>query len=157
MKKPSVIVAVLVASLVLGGCSLWPFSSKHEAKAAAPTATSASRVTHSIRGLETATGTFKGLKGHVTTGTASIIRSGKSWAISLGSDFTFDGAPDPQIAFGNNGKYAKGTNFAKLSKNRGAQVYVVPKNLDVGDYLEVYIWCEKFTVPLGVAKLRLTK
>lgn len=153
MKKPSTIAAVLVASLILGGCSIWPFSSKHEAKGAAHV----SHATHSIKGQQTATGTFKGLNGHVTTGTASIIRSGKSWAISLGSDFTFDGAPDPYVAFGNNGKFAKGTNFAKLGKNKGAQVYVVPKTLDVGDYLEVYVWCEKFTVPLGVAKLKLTK
>ena len=153
MKKPPAIIAVLAASLILGGCSLWPFSSKQEAKAIAP----AAKVTHAITGQETATGGFRGLKGHVTTGTASIIRSGKSWAVSLGSDFSFDGAPDPQIAFGNNGEYTKGTSFAKLRKNKGAQVYVIPNSLDVGDYLEVYIWCEKFTVPLGVAKLKLTK
>jgi hypothetical protein len=152
VKKPTTIIAIFVASLVLGACSL-SSSSKHEAKAASHGA----KVTHAIKGQETATGRFKGLKGHVTTGTASIIRSGNSWAVSLGSDFTFDGAPDPQIAFGNKGHYTKGTNFAKLRKNKGAQVYVVPPKLDVGDYLEVYIWCEKFTVPLGVAKLKLTK
>lgn len=149
MKKPSTIIAVLAASLILGGCSL-SASSKHDSKSAA-------HVTHAIKGQETATGTFKGLSNHVTTGTASIIRSGNSWAVSLGSDFTFDGAPDPQIGFGNNSKFTKGTNFAKLQKKTGAQVYVIPKNLDVGDYLEVYVWCEKFTVPLGVAKLKLVK
>jgi hypothetical protein len=119
MKKSSAIIAVLAVSLFLGACSLWPFSSNHEGEAASHGA----KVTHLIKGRETATGHFKGLKGHVTTGTASIIRSGKSWAISLGSDFTFDGAPDPQIAFGNKGHYTKGTNFAKLRKNKGAQVY----------------------------------
>jgi hypothetical protein len=153
VKKPPIIAAVLVAALALGGCSLWPFSPQHEAKAAASNGTAS----HSIKGQETATGRFKGLNGHVTTGTASIIRSGKSWAVSLGSDFTFDGAPDPYVAFGNKGKFAKGTNFAKLKKNTGAQVYIIPASLDIGDYLEVYVWCEKFTVPLGVAKLKLTK
>jgi hypothetical protein len=152
VKKPSTIIALVAASLFLGACSFGASGSKHEAKAASH----AKHVTHAIKGQETATGTFKGLKGHVTTGTASIIRSGKSWAVSLGSDFTFDGAPDPQIAFGNKGHYTKGTNFAKLRENKGAQVYVIPANLNVGDYLEVYIWCEKFTVPLGVAKLKLT-
>jgi hypothetical protein len=44
-----------------------------------------------------------------------------------------------------------------LKKNKGAQVYVIPANLNVGDYLEVYVWCEKFTMPLGVARLKLTK
>ncbi|MDA0341023.1 MAG: DM13 domain-containing protein [Proteobacteria bacterium] len=157
MKNSSAIIVALAASLILGGCSLWPFSSTHEAKAAPPSAQPVAKVTHAISGKETARGTFKGLNGHVTTGHASIIRSGKSWAVSLGSDFSFDGAPDPQIAFGNKGHYAKGTNFAKLRKNQGEQIYVIPKNLDVGDYLEVYVWCEKFTVPLGVARLKLVK
>lgn len=151
MKRTTTIIAALAATLILGACSGSSSTSKHQGKAAAH------KVTHAIHGHATATGTFKGLKGHVTTGTASIIRSGKSWAVSLGSDFTFDGAPDPQIGFGNKGHFTKGTNFAKLKKNNGAQVYVVPANLDVGDYLEVYVWCEKFTVPLGVAKLKLTK
>ncbi|MEM6357469.1 MAG: hypothetical protein AAF844_17545 [Pseudomonadota bacterium] len=28
--------------------------------------------------------------------------------------------------------------------------------LDIGNYTEVWIWCEQFSVPLGVAKLQLT-
>lgn len=152
MLKPSSLLFALAASVLLGGCSYFSASSDQQAEAAQP-----GSVQHSISGLETATGTFEGLNGHVTTGTASVIRSGKSWAVSLGSDFTFDGAPDPYVGFGNKGQYAKGTNIGKLKKNAGAQVYVVPATLDVGDYLEVYVWCEKFTVPLGVARLKLIK
>lgn len=149
MPKPSALIIALAAGVLLGGCSLWASSDKQQAQAGP--------VQHAVSGLETATGTFKGLNGHVITGHVSIIRSGKSWTVSLGSDFTFDGAPDPYIGFGNKGRYAKGSNVGKLKKNTGAQVYVVPANLDVGDYLEVYVYCEKFTVPLGVARLKLTK
>jgi hypothetical protein len=77
-------------SLFLGACSFGAFASKHGAKAASL----AKHVTHAIMSQETATGTFKGLRGHVMTGAASIIRIGKSWAVNLGSDFTFDGALD---------------------------------------------------------------
>jgi hypothetical protein len=149
--------AVLIAvTLALGACSPWSNASKAGAeKAGAETAKH--QVSHAIKGRETATGSFKGLSNHMTTGTASIIRSGDTWTVSLGSDFTFDGAPDPYVAFGNHGKVTKGTNFAKLKRNKGAQAYPVPAALDVGDYLEVYLWCKKFSVPLGVARLALTR
>ena len=153
VKTPTTFAVLVAATLTLGACSPWSSSSKSEARAA----TGKQQVSHAIKGRETATGSFKGLSNHVTTGTASIIRSGNTWAVSLGSDFTFDGAPDPYVAFGNKGKFAKGTNFAKLRRNKGAQVYPVPADLDVGDYLEVFLWCKKFSVPLGVARLTLTR
>lgn len=77
-------------SLFLGACSFGASASKHGAKAASL----AKHVTHAIKSQETGTGTFKGLRGHVMTGTASIIRIGKSWAVNFGSDLTFDGALD---------------------------------------------------------------
>jgi hypothetical protein len=76
--------------LFLGACSFGASASKHGAKAASL----AKHVTHAIMNQETATGTFKGLRGHVMTGAGSIIRIGKSWAVNLGCDFTFDGALD---------------------------------------------------------------
>ena len=60
-------------SLFLGACSFGASASKHGTKAALL----AKHVTHAIKGQQTATGTFEGLKGHVTTSTACIIRSGK--------------------------------------------------------------------------------
>ncbi|WP_432612907.1 DM13 domain-containing protein, partial [Litoreibacter halocynthiae] len=35
----------------------------------------------------------------------------------------------------------------------GASTYKIPAGIDPDDYNEVWIWCEKFNVPLGVAKL----
>ena len=99
-----------------------------------------------------AKGTFTGASNHVTTGTAYILKEGDKYYITLGEDFTFDGAPDPKVALGNDG-YDKNTLMGLLRSNTGAQSYEIPASIDVAAYNEVWIWCEKFNVPLGVAKL----
>ena len=94
------------------------------------------------------TGTFKGASNHVTTGTAEIAGN----KVNLLADFTFDGAPDPKVALGKNG-YDKDTLMGLLKSNNGASSYEIPAGIDASQYNEVWIWCEKFNVPLGVAKL----
>ncbi|MEM9792879.1 MAG: DM13 domain-containing protein, partial [Pseudomonadota bacterium] len=37
--------------------------------------------------------------------------------------------------------------------NTGRSQYEIPSSIDVSAYNEVWIWCERFNVPLGVAKL----
>lgn len=114
----------------------------------------AAALSHAIAGTETASGTFAGASDHVTTGHASIFLSEGKWYVSLGSDFAFDGAPDPHVALGHDGYRADAT-LARLASNSGAQVYEIPATLDVADFNEVWIWCNQFAVPLGVAKLTL--
>jgi hypothetical protein len=145
MRKILGLAAVVIASLALSACDI---------ARSAPEAKSAASVTHSVQGLETASGTFYGASDHATSGTASIFRVDGQWVVSFGSDFSFDGAPDPHVALGHDGYRADAT-LGKLSSNNGAQVYAIPDNLDVADFNEVWIWCEKFSVPLGTAKLKL--
>lgn len=95
--------------------------------------------------------TFKGVNNHVTTGRVEIAKKGNGYVINLLDDFTFDGAPDPKIALGNNG-YDKSTLMGLLKKNTGASSYEVPAGINPDDYNEVWVWCEKFAVGLGVAK-----
>ncbi len=140
---------------VAAGILLLGLSACAQAPAPSASAAAAAAVAHSIDGRETARGTFEGASNHVTTGHGSIFRSGGKWYVSLASDFTFDGAPDPKVALGNNG-FVKDATLAPLSTNAGAQVYEIPATLDVGDFNEIWIWCEQFSVPLGVAKLTLT-
>jgi len=92
-------------------------------------------------------GTFTGLNNHVTLGTATVVQTDSGYVIELGEDFSFDGAPDPKVALGNDGKYDPATLIEPLRDNKGAQSYKVPGN-------EVYIWCEKFSVGLGVASIQ---
>ncbi len=93
-------------------------------------------------------GTFVGESNHVTTGTAEIAGD----TITLLEDFTFDGAPDPKVALGRNGYDAR-TLMGPLKANSGKQSYRVPAGIDTDDFNEVWIWCERFNVPLGVAKI----
>ena len=93
-------------------------------------------------------GKFEGASDHKTSGTAEIA-DGK---VNLLDDFTFDGAPDPKVALGKDG-YDPKTLMTALTSNSGASSYVIPAGIDAADYNEVWIWCEQYNVPLGVAKL----
>ncbi|MEM9797619.1 MAG: DM13 domain-containing protein [Pseudomonadota bacterium] len=93
-------------------------------------------------------GTFRGASNHVTTGTAEL--AGRQ--VNLLDDFTFDGAPDPKVALGRDG-YDPATLMGPLQSDTGASSYTLPDGIDPAAYNEVWIWCERFNVPLGVAKL----
>ncbi|SFR35407.1 DM13 domain-containing protein [Litoreibacter janthinus] len=97
-------------------------------------------------------GKFKGASNHKTSGRAELVKSGQGGSVELLGDFKFDGAPDPKVALGNNG-YDPKTLMGPLKSNAGASTYKLPKGVNPDDYNEVWIWCEKFNVPLGVAKL----
>ena len=98
-------------------------------------------------------GTFTGKSGHVTSGGVSVVKTDKGTVVVLEPDFEFDGAPDPKLGFGKNG-YDKSSQFSPLRSNSGEQSYDVPATVDPGQYNEVWVWCEKFSVPLGVAKIK---
>jgi len=97
-------------------------------------------------------GMFLGESGHVTSGTVEILRENGRTTVVLKADFTFDGAPDPKVALGRDG-YDKSTILGPLKANTGAQSYEVPAGIDTEAYNEVWIWCEQFNVPLGLARI----
>ncbi len=99
-------------------------------------------------------GTFDGRSDHVTTGGVEIVKDGHGgYKVILAKDFSLDGAPDPKLAFGHNG-VDKSTIFAPLKSKTGHQEYELPASIDPTKYNEIYVWCEKFSVPLGVASLK---
>ncbi len=100
-----------------------------------------------------ASGTFTGASNHTTTGGVTILDTASGKIAVLESDFTLDGAPDPKLGFGKDG-YDTSTTFSKLASHKGLQIYAIPASVDPSKYNEFYIWCEKFSVPLGVAKLK---
>ena len=101
-----------------------------------------------------ASGQFAGASNHDTSGGVSLVKSGSGFEVVLASNFSFDGAPDPKVGFGKGGKYDLGSTLSPLRSNSGKQSYAVPASLSVDGYDEIYIWCEKYSVPLGVAKIR---
>ena len=99
-------------------------------------------------------GTFTGLSDHITTGGVSIVETAEgTTVVLLDANFSLDGAPDPSVGFGVNGDYVAATDLGPLQNLNGLQAYIVPANLDVRDFDEVFIWCDQFSVPLGVAAI----
>ncbi len=102
-----------------------------------------------------ASGTFKGASDHITTGNTTIVKTSNGGAVLiLDSNFSLDGAPDPRVGLGKDGKYDASTDLGVLANNTGLQVYVIPASVNIDDLNEVYIWCKKFAVPLGVASIK---
>ena len=105
------------------------------------------------QGQVLASGEFRGKSGHAASGGVSVVKTATGVVVVLAPDFKFDGAPDPYLGFGKNG-YVKSTQFSILESNSGKQTYEIPSTIDPADYTEIWVWCEKFSVPLGVATLK---
>lgn len=102
-----------------------------------------------------ATGTFTGASDHITTGGVSVIKTANGGAVViLDNNFSLDGAPDPRVGFGKDGVYVAASDLGALTSKDGLQAYVVPAGVNVSDFNEVYIWCRKFSVPLGIASIK---
>lgn len=101
-----------------------------------------------------ASGEFAGRSKHITTGGVSIVKTSSGYKVVLADNFSLDGAPDPKVGFGKSGKFDTSTLISPLKNLTGKQSYTVPASIDVSRYDEVYIWCEKFSVPLGVATIK---
>lgn len=98
-------------------------------------------------------GTFTGKSNHKTKGQVSVVKTDDGVQVVLEDSFWFDGAPDAKLALGKNG-YDAATQFSPLQANSGKQTYKLPANIDPAQYNEVWVWCESYSVPLGVAKLK---
>ena len=106
-----------------------------------------------VSGADVVPGVFQGVSSHEAAGHVEIVKVGDITKVVLKDDFTLQDAPAPRLALGKDG-YKRGTSFATLAKFKGAQDYVVPAVTDLSKYNEVWIWCEKFDVPLAVAKIK---
>lgn len=111
-------------------------------------------VPKAMAGEVLASGKFYGQSDHVTTGQVTIERDGDRVFVILGEDFSLDGAPAPTLGFGNGEKFDASTEFTKLKKLNGRQVYELPKSIALKAYDTFTVWCSKFSVPLGSAKLK---
>ena len=98
-------------------------------------------------------GTFSGRSDHITTGQVTLEKTATGYQLRFSADFELDGAPDPIVAIGNSETYNKSNKLGKLKNRTGRQVYQLPADFTPGQFSQVYVWCEKFSVPLGVADL----
>ena len=98
-------------------------------------------------------GTFSGRSDHITTGLVTVEKTANGYQLRFADDFSLDGAPDPVVALGNGETYLVSNKLGPLKNKTGAQVYTLPADFTPGEFTQVYVWCEKFSVPLGVADL----
>lgn len=98
-------------------------------------------------------GTFYGQSDHITKGTVMIEKRDGKTLVTLSEDFYLDGAPAPTLGFSNKGKFQPLTEFSKLKSLRGKQVYELPAGIMAAAFDTFTVWCSKFSVPLGSAKL----
>ncbi len=99
-------------------------------------------------------GSFTGASNHVTKGTAKIVKKADGYYVEVASDFWFDGAPDPKLSLARGGKVDKTKSVENLRSNTGAQSYKLPAGIDGSNYDTVILWCERFSVPLGIAAVQ---
>ena len=99
-------------------------------------------------------GTFKGASGHTTSGSVTVTEAGGTLTVKLGSNFSLDNAPDPYVALGNGASPLKGGLIAILKNKKGGQSYSIKATSALSKATHVVIWCKKYSVPLGVAKVK---
>jgi len=100
-----------------------------------------------------ASGTFEGRSDHITRGEVTLEKTASGYQLRFAADFYLDGAPDPVVALGNGETFLVANKLGELKNKRGAQTYQLPASFTPEQFREVYVWCEKFSVPLGVAAL----
>ncbi len=143
---------VAALSLTLGACS--NATTNAATTVATTTDNGAKTVSASTANVMTlSTGTFSGRSDHVTTGKVTLEKTANGFQLNFASDFFLDGAPDPIVAIGNDDKYLAANKISTLKNKTGSQVYQLPANFTPGQFSQVYVWCEKFSVPLGIAEL----
>lgn len=96
-------------------------------------------------------GSFEGRSNHVVNGGVKI---GDDGTIVLDDAFFLDGAPDPKVAVSMKGQSRPKNMLAPLQNKTGTQSYSLPEGSDVSSITHVWIWCEQFDVPLGVAQVK---
>ena len=158
LSKYCVVLAVL--SLIL--CS---FSATRAAVSPSPPS-SVKATPVNLVAFSTVEGTFRPAETPVRGG-FRIRQEDMKTILELSSDFkTNDLAPDLKIAFGfsrtplatssppayplTEGSY---TVVAPLQSTSGAQVYVIPRSIDLARQGSVLIWCEKFNATMAWAPL----
>ncbi len=124
--------------------------------APAPAPSSTSPPTSAPAGASPATrsGTFTSLE-HTTTGTAKVGVTPDGRPVVFLENLDTSNGPDLKVYLSpqTQGEVAGGVNLGDLKGNKGNQTYSVPPGTDLAKYQSVVIWCQRFSVGFGVAKL----
>ena len=99
-------------------------------------------------------GTFAGIGSHHAAGKVSVGKGENGQGVLTMTGITVDKVPDGRIYLAKNFDYASGVELGTLTTFTGAVTFPIPASVDLGKYDSVVIWCKKFDVGIGQAKLQ---
>lgn len=99
-------------------------------------------------------GTFSGIGSHNAAGKVSVGKGKNGQAVLTMTGITVDKVPDGRIYLAKNFDYASGVELGKLTTFTGAVTFPIPASVDLVKYDSVVIWCKRFDVGIGQAKLQ---
>lgn len=100
-------------------------------------------------------GSFSGLDGHDSSGTATAIDLAEGGRVLTLTDFFVDPGPAVFVYLTTDETTTSGdiVNLGSLKGNRGNQQYEIPAGTDLGRYDTVLLWCDAFSVRMSAAPL----
>lgn len=98
-------------------------------------------------------GVLIGKSDHDTTGALSVYRTESADLIVFEGDFRMSPVAGTLVALGRDG-VRPGAIVAKLLRQSGHQVYIVPTDLRSSGFNEIWLWDPAGDRPLGLARLR---
>ena len=96
---------------------------------------------------------------HPTSGQVRIVEEDGSRYLEIAEDFQSDRGPALEVILHKSNtvglKVQEGdyVSLGKLKSFNGAQRYLIPEAIDLGQYQSVAIWCEEFNATFGYAPL----
>lgn len=98
-------------------------------------------------------GQFMGIGNHNAAGKVAVTKDKKGAMMLTMTDMKVDKVPDGRVYLANDLDYAEGVELGKLTKFTGTVTFPIPASVDPAKYNSVVIWCKKFDVGIGQAKL----
>jgi hypothetical protein len=97
-----------------------------------------------------------GAEGHRATGAVQLVTANGKRQLHLSRDFSLEKGPDVYVTLTNGPKPMEGSSVvvARLTKFSGEQSFELPSNLDLSRYSHLVLWCKKYSVAMGIAKLK---
>ena len=112
----------------------------------------------SLIAAESSTGQFVSVE-HPTQGRVKIIEEDGARYLEISEDFQTDRGPALEVILHKSntvdlqiqeGDYIS---LGELTAFNGAQRYLIPEDVDLGQYQSVAVWCEEFNATFGYAPL----
>jgi electron transfer DM13 len=100
------------------------------------------------------TGPLQGRGGHSASGAASVYRLPDGSAFVRLENIDTPHAPAVYVYLVPRAEQTGpggGVDLGSLKGNQGSQNYVIPRDVDIGQYKTVLLWCRRFSTPIAIA------